>query len=159
MTAPAPPTPATPPVAPEPGRRRPRELTVIYIVIIAAVVALTAVGIARHRYARESSAANVKAVQLQEKWRAADLPVPSRDAIVRQFGTDGGLLCTIKPSGVVKAMYLYQLANGAAGPGQRPVIIRNVIVTGSRAVLEVYCPDRLPTFDRIVDDLNLSPND
>jgi hypothetical protein len=139
-------------------QRQPRstERIVTYVVIVAVLLALAAVGVARHRYSSASADATAKATQLEQKWQAAGLSVPSRDVIVRMYGTDGGVLCTIQPTGTAKALYLQQLANGASGAGQRAVTVPRDVVVGQRAMLEVYCPERLAAFDRIVEQLKLS---
>ncbi len=45
------------------------------------------------------------------------------------------------------------VANGAAGPGMRPVIADTRIVQGQLAVIEVYCPDELEDFKSYISDL------
>ena len=45
--------------------------------------------------------------------------------------------------------------NGAAGPGMRPVIADNRVVKGELLVIQIYCPDELPSFQEFVNDLNL----
>jgi hypothetical protein len=45
------------------------------------------------------------------------------------------------------------LTNGAAGPGQRPVIVDNNALRGQLAIVKVYCPQHLERLQQIVDGL------
>lgn len=143
-----------PPVTAEPPPRphRDTERIVIYSLIVVVLLALVGMGIARYHYAKATSPSEAvtKADQVIAKWQAAGLRVPTRDVVVRLYGTDGGLLCQIQPTGTVKGQYLEQLANGAGGPGQRGGVVLQKVVAGERAMLEVYCPERVAAFDDIV---------
>jgi hypothetical protein len=52
---------------------------------------------------------------------AAD-PAVDRTQIARTLGTDGGVVCKDPNSTLEQGRWLTDLAHGAAGPGQRPVI-------------------------------------
>jgi hypothetical protein len=135
---------------------RDTERVVMYVAIALVLVILATVGVFRYHYRAETRAAIDKATQLEAKWRVLGLAVPEQDVLVRLYGTDGGVLCTITPDRVTKALYLIQMSNGAAGPGQRPVIVPEKAIAAGRAMLEVYCPERLDAFDSIVSGLKLS---
>ena len=63
------------------------------------------------------------------------------------------------PSGSLrKGILLGQLMNGAAGPGMRPIISDSRVVKGQLLALKVYCPNKLPSFQEFVDNLNLGDN-
>ena len=63
---------------------------------------------------------------------------------------DGGAVCA-DPSGFLnQALARVNMANGAAGPGQRPVIVPQNVVEGERLVIEVYCPEHLDEFNEFV---------
>lgn len=138
------------------GGHRDTGLLVMWVVIALVVVGLAIAGVARYRYRSETSEAVDKAAQVAAEWEALGINVPSQDFLVRLYGTDGGILCLIAPDDVAKGLYLMQLSNGAAGPGQRPVIVRETAIAAERAMLEVYCPDRIAAFDEIVNDLKLA---
>jgi hypothetical protein len=75
--------------------------------------------------------------------------------VVRVLGDDGGALCDDPAGGLRKGILLSQIVNGAAGPGLRPVVADRRIVQGQLLVLKIYCPDKLPTFQELVNDLKL----
>src|SRR5690349_22330176 len=79
--------------------------------------------------------------------------VPSKDQIVRVLGDDGGALCDDPGAALRKATLYSMMANGAAGPGMRPVIADTRVVQGQLAVIQVYCPDELEDFKSYVSDL------
>lgn len=72
---------------------------------------------------------------------------------MRVLGTDGGATCTDPNEALNRAILLSQLANGAGGPGARPVIADSRVVRGQLLIIEVYCPDQLEEFQQFVDDL------
>ncbi len=72
---------------------------------------------------------------------------------MRVLGDDGGATCTDPNESLTKAILLSQLANGAAGPGARPVIADSRVVQGQLLIIQVYCPDELEDFQKFVDDL------
>ena len=46
---------------------------------------------------------------------------------------------------------LGELANGAGGPGTRPVITDRRAVRGEALIISIYCPDELPEFTELVE--------
>ena len=75
--------------------------------------------------------------------------------VVRVLGDDGGAICQDPNGALSRAAVLGRLMNGAAGPGMRPVIADNRAVKGELLVIQIYCPDELPSFQEFVNDLNL----
>jgi hypothetical protein len=71
---------------------------------------------------------------------------------VRVLGDDGGATCTDPNKALNRAILLSQLANGAGGPGTRPVIADSRVVKGQLLIIEVYCPDQLADFKKFVED-------
>jgi hypothetical protein len=144
MTITAPPTPTEP----QTGRER----NVIYIVIAVVVVALMVIGLFTYSSAKSTQQANDKADQLITAIEDAGATAPSKDQIVRVLGDDGGATCADPNASLTRAILLSQLANGAAGPGARPVIADSRVVKGQLLIIEVYCPDELEDFKKFVED-------
>jgi len=72
---------------------------------------------------------------------------------VRVLGTDGGATCENPNDALSRAVLFTQLANGAAGPGARPVIVDSKVFRGQLLVIQIYCPDELPQFQQPVESL------
>ena len=120
-----------------------------YIVI--AVVLLGLVGLALvTRPARESARANERADQLIAALEEAGVTAPSRAQIVSVLGADGGAICADPNSALKRGLLGTEIANGAAGPGMRPVITDDMVVRGEALVISVYCPDQLEEFEEFV---------
>jgi hypothetical protein len=101
---------------------------------------------------KESDQAVDKANQLSAALASAGLPVPPVEQIYRVLGDDGGAVCA--PDGSqMQSILNGQLNNGAAGPGQRPVIADDKVVQGMRLIIQVYCPDKSAAFQEAVDNL------
>ena len=132
-----------------------RQRRTIYIVAGVVVLVLLVVGLFTYRSAKSSQQAEQKATQLIAALAAAGAPTPSKDMVVRVLGDDGGALCDDPAGGLRKAILFDQLTNGAGGPGMRPVIADRRVVAGQLLVLKIYCPDKLPSFQEVVDNLNL----
>jgi Tfp pilus assembly protein FimT len=141
-------TDPTTPTEPQTGRER----NVIYIVIAVVVVALMVIGLFTYSSAKSTQQANDKADQLIAAIEDAGATAPSKDQIVRVLGDDGGATCADPNASLTRAILLSQLANGAAGPGARPVIADSRVVKGQLLIIEVYCPDELEDFKKFVDD-------
>jgi hypothetical protein len=123
-----------------------RERRTIYIVAAIAVVGLLIAGLVVWNSAKSSSQAEDKANQLIAALEASGGHAPSQDQIVRVLDNDGGAVCANPAAGLSKAILLAQLANGAGGPGTRPIIADSRVVQGELAILKIYCPDKLPDF-------------
>ncbi|MGW5240068.1 hypothetical protein ACWEOW_14160 [Monashia sp. NPDC004114] len=144
-------------VTEQPTHREPthREHRTMYIIIAAVFVVLLVVSLFTHRAKESTEQAQAKANQLILALKAAGLPAPNQDQVVTVLGDDGGAVCD-DPSGALrKSIFLGQLMNGAAGPGMRPVIADNRVVKGELAIIKIYCPDQLPSFQEFVNGLNL----
>ncbi|TGJ97132.1 hypothetical protein DLJ96_03705, partial [Actinotalea fermentans ATCC 43279 = JCM 9966 = DSM 3133] len=83
----------------------------------------------------------------------AGVRTPDKDQVVRVLGDDGGATCANPNEALSRATLLAQLANGATGPGARPVVADSRVVQGQLLIIEVYCPDELDEFRAFVDDL------
>jgi hypothetical protein len=130
-----------------------KQRRVAYIVLGAIVLILIITGIAVFKHAKATKSANDKANQLITELQSAGLPVPSQQQLARYLGEDGGSVCE-DPSNALKRAALYaQLGNGAAGPGQRPIIGDSNIVKGMQAIIKVYCPQELAEFNQNVANL------
>jgi Tfp pilus assembly protein FimT len=124
-----------------------------YLVLGVIFLLLAGTALAVFRSAESNAAAEQKADQLISELTAAGLPAPSKDQIVQVLGDDGGATCSDPNNGLTRGILLGELANGAGGPGTRPVIADNTVVQGQLLVLKVYCPDELQAFADFVNDL------
>jgi Tfp pilus assembly protein FimT len=132
-----------------------REHRTIYIVVAVVLVILVVIGLFTYSAGKSSKEADDKANQLIAALQQAGAwRVPSQDQIVGVLGNDGGAVCAHDPNGgLTKAILFSMLANGATGPGARPVIADRKVVQGLRLVIQIYCPDKLPDVQKLVDDL------
>lgn len=130
-----------------------RQRTITYVVL--GVLALGAIltGILIFNNAKANRDAEAKAQQLSAAFVAAGLPAPDTQQIARTLGTDGGAVCADPTNALKRAILFAGMTNGAAGPGQRPIIADSRVVQGERMVLQVYCPEQVPAFDEYVSDL------
>ena len=129
-----------------------RERSVIYVVSVVLLVVLALIGIFTFSSARSTAQAQDKADQLIAAIQDAGATPPSKDQIVRVLGDDGGATCTDPNKALTRAILLSQLANGAAGPGARPVIADSRVVQGQLLIIQVYCPNELEDFKQFVED-------
>jgi hypothetical protein len=127
--------------------------TVTYIVIGIIFLLLTGVAMVAFLSGRNEQQAQEKAAQLNAELTAAGLRAPPTDRIAQVLGDDGGAVCA-DPGNALRRGVLYgMLTNGAAGPGQRPVIVDNNALRGQLAIMKVYCPRYLERFQEVIDDL------
>lgn len=126
---------------------------VAYVLLGVVFVALTIIALFVFRSAKESTAANAKADQLIAAVQAKGYPAPDKDLVVRTLGDDGGAVCANPNNAFRHAVLNDMLANGAAGPGMRPVIADNLVVRGQVLIMSIYCPDKLPEFTKYADTL------
>ena len=133
--------------------RRTRRTTWLVFTVI--FILLTALGLLFFRSTASTERAREKAGQLSAEFASAGLRVPSTDQIVNVLGDDGGATCDDPNSALKRGALLGALTNGAAGPGQRPVIADNKAVQGQLLVIKVYCPKELDEFRQTVEDLKL----
>ncbi|MFD0149126.1 hypothetical protein ACWGQ4_06090 [Streptomyces sp. NPDC055721] len=125
----------------------------IYWGAIVILVGLVITGLVKYSVVKRNNETLSKANQLQQELQKAGYPSPDTDTIERLLGTDGGQVCEDPGSALKTALWKIQQANGAAGPGMRPVITDTKAVEAERIVLQVYCPDELDDFDDALDDL------
>lgn len=132
----------------------PKDRRVVYIVITVALVLLLIIAFVFYRSAKSDQQAQDKANQLTAALQKAGARVvPSQEQIVRVLGNDGGALCKDPSSALRKAILFDHLTNGAGGPGRRPVIVDSKVFRGQLAVIQIYCPDELPQFQQMVENL------
>jgi Tfp pilus assembly protein FimT len=127
----------------------------LYIAAAVMLLVLGVVAVVNYTAEYQSAEADAKADQLVAELNTAGLRAPKKENIVKVLGPDGGAVC-LDPDDALRRGILYgQLTNGAAGPGQRPVIADNKVVQGQLLIIKVYCPTYLETFQKVVDDLKL----
>jgi Tfp pilus assembly protein FimT len=131
----------------------PRERSWLYITACLVLGLMVVIALFAFGSARQTQKAQDKADQLISELNAVGARAPDQDQIVRVLGDDGGATCANPNQALSRATLLSQLANGAAGPGARPVIADSRAVQGQLLIIKVYCPDELADFQAFVDDL------
>ncbi|WP_336086511.1 hypothetical protein [Nocardia sp. SSK8] len=127
----------------------------IYVTAGVLLVVFALIGLFTFSEIRESTQATAKAEQLHDELLAAGLPAPETRVIADALGEDGGSVCQDPSSPLIRAKYQASITNGAAGPGQRPVIGANDSTRAVAITIGVYCPDRLPDYLSHLDTLKL----
>ncbi|MFD5176280.1 hypothetical protein ACFWM1_10755 [Nocardia sp. NPDC058379] len=127
----------------------------IYITAGVLLVVFALIGLLTFSEIRESTQATTKAEQLHSDLVAAGLPAPEPQVIADALGEDGGSVCQDPSSPLIKAKYQASITNGAAGPGQRPVIGPRDTTQAVALTIAVYCPDRLSDYLSHLDTLKL----
>ena len=130
-----------------------RGRSVTYIVATILLVVFAVIALLMFRSVRETQQSLEKADQLIAEINAAGGTAPSREQIARVLGDDGGAVCANPNDALSRAILFSQLANGAAGPGTRPVIADVRFVQGQLRIIQIYCPEELDDFQKFVDDL------
>lgn len=130
-----------------------RERSVLYIVSMVLLVVFAVIGVLMFKSARDTQQALDKADQLIASINEAGGTAPSREQIARVLGEDGGAVCANPNEALSRAILLSQLANGAGGPGSRPVIADSRLFQGELRIIQIYCPEELGEFQKFVDDL------
>ncbi|GID30887.1 hypothetical protein [Paractinoplanes brasiliensis] len=132
---------------------------VTYLVLGVAFLLLTGVALFAFTAGDDSENAQAKAERLSAELTSAGLRAPATDQIVRVLGDDGGAVCA-DPGNALRRSTLYgMLTNGAAGPGQRPIIAGNGVMQGQLLIMKVYCPQHLDRMREVVDDLKTGGGD
>jgi hypothetical protein len=131
-----------------------RRNMVTYLVAGGLIGVLLVVALVTFDYARDNKQASDKADEFIAALEDAGLTAPSKDQITRVLGDDGGALCD-DPGGALRtAITDAQVANGATGPGARPILGDTArLLRGQLIAIEVYCPEELEDFKEYVDDL------
>jgi hypothetical protein len=131
-----------------------KDRRLVYIVITVALVLLLIICLVFYRRAESNQEAQDKANQLIAALQQAGVrAVPSQEQIAGVLGDDGGAICKNPASALRQALLFSQLTNGAGGPGIRPVIADSKIFKGELLVIQIYCPDELPQFQQMVEQL------
>ncbi|MCX4737869.1 hypothetical protein ACK389_21140 [Streptomyces antibioticus] len=125
----------------------------IYIGAIVLLVALAVIGIINYESVKKTNQATEKANRLADAAVEAGYPRPDTDTIVRALGTDGGIVCENPGSALKSALWKINVSNGAAFVGARPVIGDGAALRAEAKILEIYCPDRLDSFQDRLNDL------
>jgi hypothetical protein len=131
-------------------------MRVIYIAAGVVALALIAVALVTFSSSKDTPEATKKAQELTAKLQAAGLTAPAMDDLTRLYGSDGGELCQDPGGSLGTSLAKVDLSNGAAGPGQRPVIVPTSVVAGEALAIQVYCPDQLPAFAKYVNGLDFA---
>lgn len=130
-----------------------RERSTLYIAVTIGIAVLMVTGLIFYRSAEATREAEQKADELVAALEEAGATAPSTEQIVRVLGQDGGAVCQNPNDALSRSILLAQLANGAAGPGARPVIADSRVLQGQLLIIEIYCPDELEEFREFVDGL------
>ncbi|MFE5705381.1 hypothetical protein CJ179_43180 [Rhodococcus sp. ACS1] len=133
-----------------------RDRMIIYGLVTFIIVILTIIALLLFPYVSSNREADDKADQLIAALDQAGARTPSHDQIVGVLGDDGGAICANPNAPLARATLLSQMANGAGGPGTRPVVVDERVVKGELLVIQIYCPDKLPEFQQFVGDLETS---
>lgn len=141
------------PTSTPPETQSTRERSWIYITALVLLGVLALAGVLAFSEGRETARALTKADELIAALEDAGARTPDRDVVARVLGDDGGATCEDPNEALTRAVLLAQLANGASGPGARPVIADSRVLQGQLLIIEVYCPDELDDFQEFVDDL------
>jgi hypothetical protein len=136
---------ATAPSAPAPTSSGPSNRWMYWTIAIVVVV-LAVIGLITYNTAKTNQQAKDKAQSLSQKFKAAGLPVPDQDVIIRSLGTDGGAVCANPANALGKATLNDMIMNGADFVGRRPVIVDSRILLGEALILKTYCPDKLKEY-------------
>jgi hypothetical protein len=132
------------------GHGDPRHHRILYFVLAVLFVALTGVAAVAYYQHRGDQQEQAKATELQARFAAVGLPLPlDPDDIARMFRTDGGAVCA-NPDDAL-ARWQQGMSNGAAGPGQRPIISDRDIGLADTLIIDTYCPRELPEFKTKLD--------
>lgn len=126
---------------------------ITYVILGAIFIVLAVTALFVFRSAKASVEANKKADQLISAITAAGYTAPPKDQITRTLGDDGGSVCADPNNALRRAVLNGMITNGAAGPGQRPVIADSIVVKGEALVISIYCPDKLSDFQEYANNL------
>ena len=117
----------------------------IYVVLVVAIVALMAAGVAMHQNEQDSATARAKAKELTAALQAAGLRAPDEHTAVAIFGSDGGRFVEGVGSGLLEADFAIQ--SGNAGPASRAVILDDDLLRAGSIILKVYAPQKLAAWE------------
>src|SRR3954451_7831037 len=109
--------------------------TITYIILGTIFLILAVTGLFAFRSAKASVQANQKADELISQIQAAGYTAPPKDSITRTLGDDGGAVCADPNDALQRAVLNGMITNGAAGPGQRPVVADSIVVKGEALII------------------------
>ena len=133
----------------------PRERSVIYAVVVAVLIVLGVIATLLFLDRRQEARDLEKAEQLLSAFSDAGISVSlSAEQVAGVLGDDGGATCADPNAALSRSTLLAGLANGAGGPGTRPVIVETRLLQGQLLIIETYCPDQAEGFQQFVDSLN-----
>ena len=119
--------------------------------IAALLVILALVLVLVYKPAPDNHLARAKAQRVEALYAAHGLAVPVDERTLTSIlGTNGGSVCANATSALSKAAQDVSLANGGATVGIRPIRADRTVVEGEQIILQVYCPEKLPAFDKYV---------
>ena len=131
-----------------------RHRSVLYIVTAVVLVIVGVIAVLMFMSARQSAQAEDKANELIQNLEDAGVEVAfTPEQIAKMFGEDGGAVCANPNDALSRAILFDRIANGAGGPGMRPIITDERYLQGQILIMEVYCPDEVEQFQQMVDDL------
>lgn len=134
-----------------------RERSIIYIITVAVLVVLGAIAVFTFLAAREEARGVDKAEELITSLEDAGVDVTlTAQQIAGVLGDDGGVVCADPNSALSRAALLDRLANGAGGPGQRPILAEDRLVEAGVLIIQTYCPDELEEYQQFIDGLELT---
>ena len=117
----------------------------------ALVLVLAVAGVLIYKHGRNDQLARSRADRVIALFAAHHLTVPvDRNTLIDVLGTDGGPVCANPGGALTKALEDLQLSNGAATVGSRPIRGDRRVVAGEQLVLSVYCPQKLPAYEKYV---------
>jgi hypothetical protein len=130
-----------------------RERRVTWFVLGLIFLGLTATALLVFDSNKKDEEAIDKANQLMAELKQAGMLVPQPQQIYDVLGDDGGAVCATPADALATSILYGQLTNGAAGPGQRPVIADNNAFQGVALIIKIYCPEKAADFQKEVADL------
>jgi len=121
----------------------------VYVVVGIVLGVLLLAGYLLFRSARSDAEAETKADLLITRLVHEGARTPSKEQLVRLFGTDGGSICADPNRAFDRATSEGGISGG--GPGTRLVLPVNTLIRGQTLVIEVYCPEKLVGFQDYVE--------
>lgn len=121
---------------------------VVWIITLI-VVGLATGGVFAYKQGQNNQVAESKANQVTALFARHGLSVPvDHETLIAVLGDNGGSVCDDPNSALSKALQNEQLANGGATVGSRPTRVDRNVVEGEALILQVYCPQQLPAFEK-----------
>ena len=121
---------------------------VVWIIALI-VIGLAIGGVFAYKQGQNNQVAQSKANQVTALFARHGLTVPvDHKTLIVVLGDNGGSVCADPNSALSKALQDEQLANGGATVGSRPTRVSRSVVEGEALILQVYCPQQLPAFEK-----------